>query len=131
MEINPLDKVESLLFNLMKKREQERVEFELQNPSNAPNEVLNHAIISNCAITNDEMFKPIEYNHLMDIGYEKIFVWTYEEDTDARLVSKVDLLVAKENLWKTAAEILNLTIALGSGLERITDMSYRWIYRFD
>lgn len=102
-------------------------------PSDVPNEVANHGFISGYLIENS--FEPTvgDYSHLCKIGYENLYVWTYEKDSYSVLVSETDLSVKALPYWKTASYLIWLSRMFYNAFECASydDLpDYKWMYYF-
>lgn len=124
-------KFSELLKEYLDEQDRKTEEYFKVNPIDAPNHVLTHAIIEGIAFYNDKVLSVGDYHYLMEIGLEKLHIWTYEEDVVSILISEVSPDVKKTNLWKTAASILDLGLTLNSSLEHFHELTYDWIYRFE
>ncbi|WP_298529501.1 hypothetical protein [uncultured Christiangramia sp.] len=101
------------------------------NPDDAPNDVLNHAKIDGIAFFADEVLAKGDFFPFLRIGSEQFFVWVYEEDTEAYLISEVNSEVKNYKVWKTGVSILEAALTLMVSLEGIFELDYNWIYRFN
>jgi len=126
-----IEKEVSLLANLFKESRKARIEYYKQNPIDAPNEVLNSAIIEGIGINNDFVLSTGEYQNIFKIGIEEFYCWTNEKDNFSKLVVKVDPLVKEKDFWKTAVAILEIAFSFSKELEVLYEFDYDWIYRFD
>lgn len=120
------------LFSLyLKEQEERRSEYFKTNPIDAPNHVLNHAIIEGIEIRNDKVLSKGDYFHLFDVGVEKFYIWTYQDDVNSILIVDVSPDVKKEEMWKTAVSILEIAFTIMNELEQTQSFGYDWIYRFN
>ena len=102
-------------------------------PSDVPNEVASHGFIKGYLIENS--FEPTvgDYSHLCKIGYENLYVWTYEKDSYSVLVSETDLSVKALPYWKTASHLIWLSRMFYNAFESASydDLpDYKWMYYF-
>lgn len=104
--------------------------YSKEYPDNAPNAVLNHAILQWIWLWNNQILKKWDFHHLFDIWDEEIYSWTYEDDKSSLIIIKNKLNWNDLSLWKTAASILELAMSLRVGFESIYAFDYDWIYNF-
>lgn len=107
--------------------------LEQKYPSDVPNGVANHGFIRGYLIENS--FEPSvgDYSHLCKIGYENLYVWTYEEDSYSVLVAETDLGVKELPYWKTASHLIWLSRLFYNAFECASydDLpDYKWMYYF-
>jgi hypothetical protein len=100
-------------------------------PSEIPNEVCNHAIISGVKVENSPGFKIGDYTPLFETDYEKVFIWTHTKDQYSSVISEVSLNINELNYWKNIGEVLRLAAARAHLFEHITETNYNWIYYFE
>lgn len=67
----------------------------------------------------------------MTWGHERLWLWTHTRDKHAGLVSEVDLAVKGLDVWKSFASGFRGALGLCQALERLQDVDYLWIYRFE
>lgn len=121
----------SMLFSEYIKERNEALEnYYKENPIDAPNDVLNHAVINGLRFSADGVLAVGDYLHLFDIGMEKFYSWTAAEDDHSLLVAHVNPAVKEMNMWKTGASILHIAFALINQLEHTLELDYDWVYRF-
>ncbi|MDF9796327.1 hypothetical protein OKW21_001590 [Catalinimonas alkaloidigena] len=128
---NDEEKFSELFLTFLKDQEEIRNKYYQENPINAPNLVLNHAIVEGIAFNNDEVLSKGDFIHLLDIGHEKFYTWTYADDTESLLIVEVSPEVKENDLWKTATSILEIAFTISSQLEHSHRFGYDWIYRFN
>lgn len=119
-----------LLAKYFVERENELADYYEENPTDAPNDVLNFAIIEGIGFNADQVLAVGDFMHLFSLGQEKFFIWVPEKNRRCLLVAQVDPSVKQMNLWKTGASILQAAYAFASQLEDTPDFGYDWIYRF-
>ncbi len=105
-------------------------------PDDVPNNVCNHAFIRGYSLENSFSPKKGDYNYLCQIGFETLYIWTYKnkKDINSTLVSETNLAVKELPYWKTAANLIWLSLSFvqcfeGATMENIPD--YKWMYYFD
>lgn len=125
------EKSMSLLQKLLDEQRQARNDYYEQNPEDAPNEVLRHAIIEGIQIRNDFILSKGDFNELFTIGHEKFYCWTHETDEYSNIVVEVNPQVKAKELWKTSISILEIAFTMACGLESNEQFAYDWVYRFD
>lgn len=123
----------SLLEQFVDTETERQKEQEQKYPSDVPNEVARHGFIRGYLIENS--FEPTvgDYNYLCKIGFEKIFVWTYEKDSYSALVSETDLNVKTLPYWKTASHLIWLSRMYYHAFECAANEDlpdYKWMYYF-
>ena len=105
-----------------------------QYPQDVPNDVCRHAFIHGFSIENSFNPKVGEYNYLFKTEFETVSVWTYRQNINSALVSEVDIGVKDIPYWKTAAYIIELSLAYADAFESCsidTDCAdYKWMYYF-
>lgn len=105
--------------------------YQKLNPTDAPNDVLKHAIVDGIKLPADEVLAKGEYFPLLKIGEEQFYIWVYKEDTEAFLIVEVNPKVKDSKVWKTAVSILEIAFTMMHELEVSFDLEYNWIYRFN
>jgi hypothetical protein len=125
------DKSMSLLQKLIEEQRQARIDYYEQNPEDAPNEVLRHAIIEGIGISNDFILAKGDFNELFTIGHEKFYCWTHETDEYSNIIVEVNQQVKAKELWKTSISILEIAFTMACELESNHQFAYDWVYRFD
>lgn len=108
-------------------------ELEEKYPPNPPNDVCQNAYIKGLLIENS--FKPEvgEINNLFETEYEKIYVWTHDDNKYSAIVVEVTPAVKDIPFWKNIANIIWMALQYVKSFEGITsyDYDYKWIYYFD
>ncbi|WP_458626414.1 hypothetical protein [Winogradskyella sp. PC D3.3] len=125
------EKSMSLLQKLLQEQHQARIDYYKENPVDAPNDVLKHALIEGIGISNDFILSKGELNEFFTIGYEKFYCWTHETDEYSNLVVEVNQTVKEKALWKTGISILEIAFTMASELESNHEFAYDWVYRFN
>ncbi|MBX2841086.1 MAG: hypothetical protein KTR26_04910 [Flammeovirgaceae bacterium] len=125
------DKSKSKLYKLFEEKEQSNFEYFQKNQIDAPNEIMQYAIIEGIGFNKDEILCQNEFLSFFNIGLEKFYCWTPSDAEFSLLVAKVDPIIKKEKLWKTSTSIFEIAFALSSSLEMILEFDYDWIYNFD
>ena len=120
----------SLLQALLEEQHQARIDYFKDNPIDAPNEVLGHALIEGIGIMNDYKLSKADFIEFFTIGHEKFYCWTHETDEHLILVVEVNPKVKEKELWKTAISILEIAFTVASELESQREFVYDWVYRF-
>lgn len=120
-----------LIQKLLEERQQEEVNYQKDNPKDAPNTVLNHALIEGISIYNDFILSKGDYIEFFTIGHEKFYCWTYKTDEYSTLVVDVNPIVKENEVWKTAISILEIAFTISSELESPHEFAYDWVYRFN
>ena len=121
----------SFLQKLLEEQRQARIEYYKENPIDAPNKVLKHALVEGIGISNDFILDKGDYFEFFSIGHEKFYCWTNQIDEYSKLVVEVNPAVKENNLWKTAISILELAFIMASELESKHEFTYDWVYRFN
>jgi hypothetical protein len=125
------EKSMSLLQKLLEEQHQAKIDYYKENPVDAPNEVLKHALIEGIGISNDFILSKGDFFEFFTIGHEKFYCWTYETDENSILVVEVNPEVKENELWKTAISILEIAFTMSSELESAHEFAYDWVYRFN
>jgi len=122
----------SLLQKLLEEQRQARIEYYKENnPVDAPNNVLKHALVEGIGISNDFILDKGDYFELFSIGHEKFYCWTHEIDEYSKLIVEVNPAVKENDVWKTAISILEIAFTMASELESKHEFAYDWVYRFE
>lgn len=123
----------SLIEQFVDAKIERQKEREQKYPSDVPNEMASHGFIRGYLIENS--FEPTvgDYSYLCKIGYENLYVWTYEKDSYSVLVSETDLSVKALPYWKTASHLIWLSRMFYNAFESASydDLpDYKWMYCF-
>jgi hypothetical protein len=121
----------SLLQKLLQEQHQARIDYYKENPVDAPNNVLKHALIEGIDISNDFILSKGDLNEFFSIGHEKFYCWTHETDEYSKLVVEVNPKVKEKALWKTGISVLETAFTMACELESTHEFVYDWVYRFN
>lgn len=124
------DKSMSLLAQYLKGQEQSQMEYNKGNPVDAPNSVLNHAIVTEVTINSADILSEGDFIEFFKIGNENFYCWTFEKNMYSHLVVRVNPKVKDEELWKTSLSVLEIAFTMSTELEYKFVFDYDWIYRF-
>ena len=103
-------------------------------PDDVPNTVCNHAFIRGYSLENSFGPKEGDYNYFCQIGFETLYIWTYQKNVNSALVSETQLAVKELPYWKTAANLIWLSLSFAKCFECATMDNlpdYKWMYYFD
>lgn len=103
-------------------------------PDDVPNSVCNHAFIRGYSFENSFGPKEGDYNYFCQIGFETLYLWTYQKNVNSALVSETQIAVKKLPYWKTAANLIWLSLSFAKCFECATTEDlpdYKWMYYFD
>lgn len=112
--------------------------LEEQEPENEsvivdfPNNDVRYAFLYGCSIENS--FKPHvgDVNFLFNTQFERIYIWTYQENKMSALVSEVNDEVKNVPFWKTAGRLLQLAHDYANAFETEWEaIDYKWMYSFN
>jgi len=110
---------------------EQREEYLKRYPTDIPNKVCHHAIISGIKTDNSTGFKVGDYTPLMKTEYEELYIWTHTKDKYSSIVSEVSLDIKSINYWKNMGYVIDLALAYYFDFEHTSNMKYHWIYYFD
>jgi len=107
-------------------------------PLDVPNDKCKHAFLKGLALDNQTWISgsPVSLPSKGDVvplcrvGAEEVSVWTEDRDHYSVFLVKSDPDRIPAQLWKTAASIMSVLIALTSAMESIPKVEYAWIYDF-
>lgn len=111
-----------------------QLEQERQNeiyPPNPPNTRCHHALINGVLFSNEAGLKLHDFIPYFRVGFETAYVWTHTRNLSSALLVEVDTSVPSQNIWRSLASILELTIAINSSFEHLVNCDYDWIYNFN
>jgi hypothetical protein len=114
-------------FNAQWAKELESIESRF--PPDPPSAACHHAVVTGLKITNStwidanppKLPAPGDVVDFFQVGSERIKIWTDKKDHESRLLVEIDPINPVVGIWRTAAVLLSLTIALSAMQEHSQD----------
>src|ERR1019366_239414 len=132
--------LEAAIARLMGEQEKLNRKLAKRFPPDPPNPKCHYAIIEGLLLSNSiGLLKPDcsnlatagELRKVFRFGAEELFRWTQDSNEYSLFLSKIDVHVRTEKIWRTAATALRLAVALASAFEHMPETRYSWIYEFN